>query len=94
MRVTAIAVPCEDRVLDGPASGGKGSKGSNQLDRIRGVCRAPGRCRTGGHAYLTHQEAHPPGTLIQPPAGPRFLRMACSRPYVQGYLTHKKHPTP
>ena len=26
---------CEDRVLDGPASGGKGSKGRNELDCIR-----------------------------------------------------------
>ena len=29
-------VVCEDRVLDGPASGDKGSKGMNQLDCIRG----------------------------------------------------------
>jgi len=28
--------PCEDRVPDGPASGGKGSKGKNSLDCIRG----------------------------------------------------------
>ena len=27
---------CEDRVLDGPASGEKGSKGRNELDCIRG----------------------------------------------------------
>ena len=27
---------CEGRVLDGPASGGKGSKGRNELDCIRG----------------------------------------------------------
>ena len=27
---------CEDRVQDGPASGGKGSKGRNYLDCIRG----------------------------------------------------------
>ena len=29
-------IQCEDRVLDGPASGGKGSKGMNLLDGIRG----------------------------------------------------------
>jgi hypothetical protein len=29
------AVTCEDRVLDGPASGEKGSNGSNWLDCIR-----------------------------------------------------------
>ena len=28
--------PCEDRVLGGPASGEKGSKGRNELDCIRG----------------------------------------------------------
>ena len=34
---------CEDRILDGPASGGKSSKGRNYLDCIwgKGVRRAP-----------------------------------------------------
>ena len=36
--ITATMHPpsSEDRVLDGPASGGKGSKGRNELDCIRG----------------------------------------------------------
>jgi len=36
---------CEDRVLDGPALGEKGSKGRNQLDCIRGKgVRVGGNC--------------------------------------------------
>ena len=43
---------CEDRVLDGPASGGKGSKGGNWLDCIRGKdVSGPHRCfELGGGA--------------------------------------------
>ena len=38
---------CEDRVLEGPASGGKGSKGRNWLDCIRGK-RRKGAYPVGG----------------------------------------------
>ena len=39
LRVPALSfrVECEDRVRDGPASGGKGSKGRNSLDCIWGL---------------------------------------------------------
>ena len=33
---TGIATGCEDRILDGPVSGEKGSKGRSLLDCIRG----------------------------------------------------------
>jgi len=36
---------CEDRVLDGPASGGKGSKGRNQM--VQGILEIKERLLVG-----------------------------------------------
>ena len=64
---------CEDRVLDGPASGGgKGSKGRNELDCIWGLKHTHTRVgvlpgvalpfkRLQG--YLAHEKLLPPRTL-------------------------------
>ena len=47
-RFSAATPPwCEDQVFDGPASGGKGSKGRNELDCIRGK-RHKGLCLPAG----------------------------------------------
>ena len=52
---------CEDRVRDGPASGGKGFKGRNWLDCIRGKRRkGPYPCFWG---CIPVQDGHPPAIL-------------------------------
>ena len=50
---------CEDWVLDGPASGGKGSKGRNQLDCIRGK-RRKGSYPPGGTLSINHHRLERP----------------------------------
>ena len=64
---------CEDRVLEGPASGGKGSKGRNWLDCIRG--KSARRRRSGDWD----------GEKEEWQGWERCL---------QGYLAHKKPPSP
>ena len=73
VRLRAVTGVCEDRVRDGPASGGKGSKGRNYLDCIRGnglhlpeeilslnCITVPDPVLTG---YLAHKKLPPPRTL-------------------------------
>jgi len=71
---------CEDRVLDGPASGGKGSKGRNELDCIRGKgVRSQSLCGAASHS-----------TLI--PIGVHNDVYRVSR--LRGYLVRKKQRFP
>ena len=65
LRETRHEPVCEDRVLDGPASGEKGSKGGPWLPQRVLSARVP---RSGGAAlsaqdvqgYLAHKKTHPP----------------------------------
>ena len=54
----ASACSCEDRVLDGPASGVKGSKGTNSLNCIRGEgLKGPHRVSPAGEARASAEYA-------------------------------------
>ena len=78
---------CEDRVLNGPTSGSKGSKGRNKLD-----------CRTRSSRFRPVASlTTPPIVMFLSNSDNLFvtylIRKNASMP-LQGYLVHKKTQSP